>query len=70
MGQNHPGAGQGEKREKRMAKIIWSCQDCGTVLPIWKTRCPNCRRMTLSWLHVVVVAVVALPALLLILRLL
>ncbi len=53
-----------------MAKIIWSCQDCGTVLPIWKTRCPNCRRMTLSWLHVIVVGVVALPALFLMLRLL
>jgi RNA polymerase subunit RPABC4/transcription elongation factor Spt4 len=52
-----------------MAKIIWSCHNCGTVLPLWKMKCPNCHKLALSWLHVVVVAAVALPALLFMLRL-
>ena len=52
-----------------MAKIIWSCHNCGTVLPLWKMKCPNCHKLALSWLHVVVVAVVALPAIFLVLRL-
>lgn len=52
-----------------MAKIIWSCHNCGTVLPLWKIKCSNCHKLVLSWLHVVVVVVVALPALFLVLRL-
>jgi len=49
-----------------MTKIIWSCHNCGTVLPLWKMKCPH--KLALSWLHMVVVVVVALPALLLMLR--
>lgn len=22
-----------------MSKIIWSCSNCGTVLPLWKIKC-------------------------------
>ena len=52
-----------------MTKIIWSCHYCGTVLPLWKMKCSNCRRLALSWLHVIVVAaVVGVPAFLLVLR--
>jgi uncharacterized OB-fold protein len=53
-----------------MPKIIWSCQNCGTVLPLWKMKCPNCRKPALSWLHVAAGAAVVLPALFLLLKLL
>ncbi len=51
-----------------MTRIIWSCHNCGTVLPLWKMKCSNCHKLALSWFHVVVVAGVALPALLLTLK--
>lgn len=51
-----------------MPKIIWSCQDCGTVMAVWKMKCPNCQRGALSWLHLIVGVAVALPALLLMLK--
>ena len=52
-----------------MPKIIWSCSDCGTVLPIWKITCSNCHRLALSWLHLIVAGVVVLPGLFLVMRL-
>jgi len=45
-----------------MAKIIWSCSHCGTVLPLWQVKCSNCRRLALSWLHLFLGVVVALAA--------
>jgi len=41
------------KEEKTRPKIIWSCSDCGQVLPLWQIRCTNCKHFTLSWLHAV-----------------
>ena len=52
-----------------MPKIIWSCSHCGTVLPLWKMKCSNCQRLVLSWLHLVVFAGVALPVLILLIKL-
>ena len=51
-----------------MSKMIWYCHNCGTVLRVWKVRCPNCRQSAMSWLHVIVIVVVALPALFLLLK--
>ena len=52
-----------------MPKIIWSCQACGTVLPLWKVKCSNGHKPALSWLHLVAGAAVVLPALLLLFKL-
>ena len=52
-----------------MPKIIWSCSECGTVLPLWKMRCSNCHRVALSWLHLMVLAGVTLPLLILLIKL-
>jgi uncharacterized OB-fold protein len=41
--------------------MIWSCSYCGTIMKLWKTTCPNCRKKALSWLHVAVIGVIALP---------
>lgn len=43
--------------------MIWSCPHCGTILKLWKVKCPNCHKSTVSWLHFAVFAAVALPAL-------
>lgn len=51
-----------------MPRIIWSCHDCGTVLALWKMKCTNCHRAALSWLHLITVAAVGLPALFLLVR--
>jgi hypothetical protein len=44
----------GVKEEKSRTRIIWSCSECGTVLPLWQVKCTNCHRLALSWLHVIV----------------
>jgi predicted ATP-dependent serine protease len=46
-----------------MTKIIWSCHNCGTVLPLWKMKCSNCHKPAVSWLHVVAGATIVLPVL-------
>ena len=51
-----------------MPKFISFCAQCGTVLPLWKIRCLYCRRSALNWLHVIVLAVLAVPAVFLVLR--
>lgn len=48
--------------------MVWSCAYCGTVLKLWKVRCPNCRKSGLSWLQFVVIAAIALPALFYVIR--
>ena len=58
-----------ESKELRLPKIIWSCPNCGTVLPVWKMKCSNCHKAALSWLHVAMGVVVALPAVFLLLKL-
>ena len=40
--------------QKPRTRIIWSCSECGTVLPLWQIKCTNCRKLVLSWLHVIV----------------
>lgn len=52
-----------------MTKIIWSCHNCGTVLPLWKMKCSNCHQAAVSWLHLLAGAIIVLPALLLIVKL-
>ena len=44
----------GVKEERPRTKIIWSCSECGTVLPLWQVKCTNCHKLALSWLHVIV----------------
>jgi len=51
-----------------MPKIIWSCHNCGTVLPLWKMKCSNCHRAALSWLHLIAGAALILPGLFLLLK--
>lgn len=48
--------------------MIWSCDQCGTILRLWKMRCPNCKKSAMSWLQMVVIAVLAVPALFLLLK--
>lgn len=52
-----------------MTKIIWSCEDCGTVLPLLKMKCSNCHRSAISWLHLVAGTIIVLPAIFLLLKL-
>jgi hypothetical protein len=47
-----------------MPKIIWSCSNCGTVLPLWRIKCSNCQGRELSWFHLLFVAVTAVPLIL------
>lgn len=51
-----------------MAKMIWYCHDCGTVLRLWQIRCPNCHRSGMSLLQVAVIGMVGLPALFLLIH--
>jgi hypothetical protein len=51
-----------------MPKMIWYCHNCGTVLKLWKVKCPNCRRSAFSVLQVAVVAILAVPAFFLLLK--
>ncbi len=39
--------------------MIWYCRGCGTILRLWKIKCPNCHQSAMSWLHAIVIAVVA-----------
>jgi hypothetical protein len=54
----------------KMPKIIWSCSDCGTVLPLWQIKCTNCHRLALSWLHVILASGTALSAVVVLLKIL
>src|ERR1043165_7833327 len=51
-----------------LSKIIWSCSHCGTVLPLWMMKCSNCKRLALSWLHLIVPIAVAVPLLVLLFK--
>jgi predicted ATP-dependent serine protease len=53
-----------------MAKMIWYCHQCGTVLPLWQVRCPNCHHMAMSVLQVAVIIIVGVPAVFLLLKVL
>jgi hypothetical protein len=54
----------------KMPKIIWSCSDCGTVLPLWQIKCTNCHRLALSWLHLILASGSALSVVVLLLKIL
>ena len=60
---------QNERIELSIPTIIWSCSNCGTVLPLWQVKCTNCRRLALSWLHLIAGVLVSLSAMFLILKL-
>lgn len=40
--------------------MIWSCSYCGTILRLWKVKCPNCKKNGISWLHVAVIGALTL----------
>lgn len=50
------------EESKSRARIIWSCSECGTVLPLWQVKCTNCHRLALSWLHLIVALFILVPA--------
>jgi hypothetical protein len=50
--------------------MIWYCHDCGTILRLWKVSCPNCRKSAMSWLHILAIVVLAVPALFLLVKIL
>jgi len=52
-----------------MPKVIWSCDRCGTVLAMWRIKCTNCHSAALSWLHMIVVITLLVPAMFYLLRL-
>ena len=48
--------------------MISSCDECGRILPFWRVRCPNCKKSTLNWLQLLAIAILALPALFVVLK--
>ena len=54
---------------KSRTRIIWSCSECGTVLPLWRVKCTNCHRLALSWLHLIVAVLILVPAAFILVRL-
>ena len=56
------------KKKEPVTKIIWSCSNCGTVLPLWQTKCSNCHRLAVSWLHVIVGLLILGPTVFVILK--
>jgi hypothetical protein len=55
--------------ERSMAKVIWSCSHCGTVLALWQVKCTNCHRVALSWLHLAVALTICLSVVFVVLKL-
>jgi predicted ATP-dependent serine protease len=53
-----------------MPKMVWSCNDCGTVLHLWQVRCPNCRKSGMSLLQVAVIAILIVPAVFFVIKIL
>jgi RNA polymerase subunit RPABC4/transcription elongation factor Spt4 len=48
--------------------MISSCDSCGRILPLWQLRCPNCKKSALNWLQLLAMAVLAIPALFLLVK--
>lgn len=48
--------------------MISSCDECGRILALWRVRCPNCRKSALNWLQLLAIAVLAVPALFMVLK--
>ncbi len=48
--------------------MISSCDHCGRILALWRVRCPKCKKSAMNWLQILAIAVVALPALFLLLK--
>lgn len=49
--------------------MISYCQHCGTILRLWKIKCTNCRQSVMNWLHLLVITVVAVTAIIYLLKL-
>jgi RNA polymerase subunit RPABC4/transcription elongation factor Spt4 len=43
--------------------MISSCDHCGRILPLWRIRCPNCKKSAMNWLQLLAIAVLVLPTL-------
>ncbi|HSS22326.1 MAG TPA: hypothetical protein VLL54_19800 [Pyrinomonadaceae bacterium] len=50
--------------------MISSCDECGRILALWRVRCPDCKKSALNWLQLVVVAILIVPTLFIIEKLL
>ncbi len=41
--------------------MIKHCQQCKGVLRVWEMKCPYCHQSAMSWLHIIVIVVLAVP---------
>jgi len=48
--------------------MISSCDQCGRILPLWRVRCPNCKKSAMNWLQVLAIAILAIPMLFLVVK--
>jgi uncharacterized OB-fold protein len=48
--------------------MISSCDHCGRILALWRFRCPNCKKSAMNYLQLLAIAVLAVPALFLLLK--
>jgi uncharacterized OB-fold protein len=48
--------------------MISSCDHCGRILPWWQIHCPTCKKSAMNWLQLLALAVIALPALFLLVK--
>ncbi len=46
--------------------MISSCDQCGRILPFWRIRC--CKKSAMNWLQLAAIALLAIPALFLLLK--
>jgi len=42
--------------------MISSCDQCGRILPLWRIRCPHCKKSALNWLQILGIAILVVPA--------
>jgi uncharacterized OB-fold protein len=50
--------------------MISSCDQCGRILALWRFRCPNCKKSAMNWLQLLALAVLAVPILFVVVKLL
>ena len=48
--------------------MISSCDQCGRILALWRFRCPDCKKSALNWLQLLAVAVLVVPAFVIVVR--
>jgi len=49
--------------------MISSCDHCGRILALWRIRCPNCKKSAMNWLQILAIALIAVPAIFLLTKL-